>query len=124
MAKAPKIQEMSTRISERGVEPCPLCGGRAHTVQPVIGVWNVGCGDERSNDPRINSGCGLVLFGDDGISRAEMVRRWNRRSASWTRKLTMLVGEVVKEQRSGFDALASAAWDNVLEHWCRAENGK
>ncbi len=35
----------------------------------------------------------------------------------WTRTLVRLVGECVREQRSGYDVLASAAWDDVLRHW-------
>ena len=45
-------------------------------------------------------------------------------SNQWTRKLTMLVGECIREQRRGYDVLASAAWDEVLEHWARVENGR
>lgn len=38
-------------------------------------------------------------------------------SSDWTRRLTMLVGECIREQRRGFDVMASAAWDEVVEHW-------
>jgi hypothetical protein len=35
----------------------------------------------------------------------------------------MLVGECIHLQRNGCDVLARAAWDDVVEHWTRAENG-
>ena len=44
------------------------------------------------------------------------------RPTSWTRKLTMLVGQCIADQRSGFDVLASESWDRVCEHWAECEN--
>jgi len=32
----------------------------------------------------------------------------------WTRRLTLLVGECIRQQRLGMDVLASAAWDEFL----------
>ena len=43
--------------------------------------------------------------------------------ADWTRKLTMLVGQCITDQRSGYDVLASASWDAVVEFWTECENG-
>jgi len=43
--------------------------------------------------------------------------------ADWTRKLTMLVGQCIADQRNGHDVLASASWDAVVEYWTERENG-
>ena len=44
-----------------------------------------------------------------------------KRPPSWTAKLVMLVGQVIRDQRDGCDALASASWDAVVEHWTECE---
>lgn len=44
--------------------------------------------------------------------------------AQWVRKLTILVGKCISQQRDGYDVLASAAWDDVVEHWTQGENGR
>ncbi len=59
--------------------PCPLCGTGANVTRlPHTGkyaVYNVGCGitDDDSDS------CGLVLFGDSGERRMDVVAKWNRR---------------------------------------------
>lgn len=55
------------------IKPCPLCGGVAVVIKPDYRRWNVACGKS------VVSGCGLVLFGDYGVSRAKMIARWNSR---------------------------------------------
>ncbi len=56
-------------------EPCPLCGGVAVVVKPDYRRWNITCGKSAV------SGCGLVLLGDYGVSRAKIVDRWNSRAS-------------------------------------------
>ena len=49
---------------------CPLCGGRSHvTKMPIYRrwYWNISC-DNDSNK------CGIVLYGDEGVSRTEMLQ--------------------------------------------------
>jgi len=36
---------------------------------------------------------------------------------NWADELVKLVGKCVEDQRDGYDALASASWDDVLAHW-------
>jgi len=54
---------------------------------------------------------------------AEIERRKAVVDADWTRKLTMLVGQCIADQRNGYDVLASASWDAVVEFWTACENG-
>lgn len=56
------------------MKPCPLCGRRAIAARVAHRQWNIACG--RS----VATGCGLVLFGDHGVSRAKVVERWNNRT--------------------------------------------
>jgi len=39
------------------------------------------------------------------------------RSLDWKEELVALVGNCIEQQRRGFDVLASAAWDRVVDHW-------
>ena len=43
-------------------------------------------------------------------------------TADWDASLKRLVGEVILMQRSGYDVLASSAWDDVGRHWESMEN--
>lgn len=57
------------------IKPCPLCGARSCAVKVANRHWNIVCG--RS----VAIGCGLVLRGEHGVSRAKMVARWNSRTS-------------------------------------------
>jgi len=68
----------------------------------------------------------------DGPAIAEDMRlaaaaiEWIQETADrdWTRKLTILVGQCIADQRNGDDVLASASWDAVVEYWTALENGR
>ncbi len=70
--------------TKTALKPCPLCGRESHAIQPIRGrghAWNVACGSGNDrDDPAEANGCGLVLFGDEGRSRNDMVEQWNMRT--------------------------------------------
>ena len=61
------------RLYPRDLHPCPWCQQQPVVTPLYLGpgctVFNIACDK-----------CSVVMAGDEGVSRSEMIRRWNERS--------------------------------------------
>lgn len=94
---------------------CPFCGGKdcppANVIVDDVGTADfseVFCPTCKARGPKA----------DDWEQAAQ---KWNQRDA-WSEALAAKVGEAVGQQRDGYDVLASAAWDDIVEHYKRRDS--
>lgn len=63
------------------LKTCPLCNTKSsvtkleHTNGPPF--YNISCGVKDDDSDT----CGLVLYGNSGVSRKSMVEKWNQRAS-------------------------------------------